>query len=184
MSEDDESRPQWDRDWLIEKYYEEDLSMRHMADEAGCTHNSVRDQMRRHNVHPEQTDHTHPEEADIDEQVWRDGFSNPPMDERLYDHDWLFEQYWEEGLSQVDIADELDCGKNSVRRQFADGDIPTRSGLESQKLAKDLVSLDKIRARYNIGQENENESDETTDSTDFAHLKTDSPDHDWSALSD
>lgn len=52
----EESRPHWDRDWLIEQYYGLDKSMTRMADEADTTIKSVRRKMRQYGVHPNHTD--------------------------------------------------------------------------------------------------------------------------------
>lgn len=50
------------------------------------------------------------------------------------DEDYLREQYWEEGKSLTEIADELGCATNTVRDWMVKHDIERRSISEAKKL--------------------------------------------------
>lgn len=107
-----------DPDWLYEKYVIENLDAYEIGDIIGCAHTTVLKRLREHDIRVQNASEYH-----------TDGDTHP-----LRDEDWLREQYWNEGLSAVDIADKLGCGSTTVISWM------DRHGIERRGLGEHIIN--------------------------------------------
>jgi len=94
-----------DTEWLNEQYWNRERSLRDIAAETGTSDQTVRRRLIEHGL------------GTRDQQ---------PDDERLDDPEWLKEQYWGRGRGLVDIAEETETTRRTVRRRLLKYGIGTR----------------------------------------------------------
>ena len=91
-------RPYQDREWLYEKYVEEELTGAEIAKAAGCARTTVYDWLDRHEIDRERGE----------------GYrvSTP---EKYRDKCWLQKKYHDEELSTSEIGKLCDCHKQTIK---------------------------------------------------------------------
>jgi transposase-like protein len=85
-----------DEQWIREQYIEKERSGRDIADECGCSSDTVYNWMMRHDIER------------------RKGVGRPCVDKRLTDEEWLRAQYTEKEKSGINIADKCGCDVSTV----------------------------------------------------------------------
>jgi len=110
-------KPYQNREWLYEKYVEEQLTGAEIADAAGCARTTVYDWLDRHEIDRERGE----------------GYrvSSP---EKYRDKEWLEEKYHEERLSTSEIGELCDCHKQTIKLWLEKHDIEKRSRSEAAKV--------------------------------------------------
>jgi transposase len=103
-----------DEDWLQQKYWEEEMSMAEIADEAGVHHDTIRKWMERFDIERR--------EIAVANSIQRAG-----KGKRYRDEEWLREKYVSEGLSTVEIADICDVHHTTILTWLNRFDIETRT---------------------------------------------------------
>ena len=101
-----------DAEWLQKKYHEEGLSCQDIADEVGCSDDTVLRSMNQHGI----------ERRDFSEAVKRG--QRKRFDE--LDKEWLREEYVKKEKSANEIADGEDFSVNTVLRWLDRHDLPVR----------------------------------------------------------
>lgn len=111
----DNPNPYQDRETLHRLYVQEGLTTREVADKLDCHEVTVWQWLKRHDI--ETLDWTAPENERYPE---------------LEDEKNLREMYWDEGMSQPQIADEVGCGERTVARWLERHGIETRPAPRDQ----------------------------------------------------
>jgi predicted DNA-binding protein YlxM (UPF0122 family) len=111
-------RPYQDRDWLYEKYVEEELTGPEIAEAAGCARTTVYDWLDRHNINRDRGE----------------GYrvSEP---EKYRDKEWLCEKYHGEKLSTTEIGELCNCHKQTIKLWLEKHDIQKRKHSEAARLS-------------------------------------------------
>jgi hypothetical protein len=113
-----------DREWLSRQYVDLHRSMKEIADEVGCPHESaVLRAIDRHGI---------PKRSTAESRRLRKKPS-PKMIAQLGDAAWLRRRYIDEDASQQEIAAQLGCSPPAVNRALKRHKIPTRTPQESRK---------------------------------------------------
>ncbi len=120
------SGPYTDREWLSEKYTDEGLTIEKIAELAGCAENTIHQWLNKHDIE-------------------RRGVGYRPVEEEPYrDKEWLETQYIEKEKSTRQIAGELNCSYETIRRWV------NRHGIEfthSQKVKESWEGADKRKEK-------------------------------------
>jgi len=111
-------KPYKDADKLRELYHGEGLSSREVAERMGCGKKTILRWLDNHGIEKA------PQKKTVD-------------DKRLYDYEWLEEQYVSQKRSSREIADELDCSKKAVLRHLDRADVSRRDTSEATSLGMD-----------------------------------------------
>lgn len=109
-----------DEDLLRELYWEDDLSHSEIAEELGCSRQLITHYFREYGI----------ESRDKSEAVKKGKENRFEWD----DEEKFRELYWDEGLSQQEVADELGISRETVKRRFKKYDIDTRSLKEAHRV--------------------------------------------------
>jgi len=112
-----------DEEWLREKYWDEELSIRQIASLAECSGSIIRQWMKRFDI---------PSRGYIEANCkrWESYASNT-----LHcDKEWLERKYWDEGLSMRTMAQIANCSRAAIGRWMDKYDIPRRLYNESLSL--------------------------------------------------
>jgi len=95
-----------DKNWLSDKYIEQEYTCQHIGKICDCSHTVVLDWLRKHGIETR--------------------VKNPVPDERLTDEKWLKEKYTDGGKSTISIANEIGCSKGAVSNWLRKHDIAIR----------------------------------------------------------
>lgn len=108
-----------DEQWLREQYVNREQTQAEIAEKCDCSTQPVSKWLNEHEVETRsRTSH----------------FNAEPADQRLANSEWLYEQYVEHQRTTLEIADECDCGKNTVCRWLGKHGISTRSQAADSRL--------------------------------------------------
>jgi DNA-directed RNA polymerase specialized sigma24 family protein len=131
---DGDLEPLQDAGWLREQYREKRRTVHEIGDELGVAHSTVLRYLEEHGI----------ETFGHSEMMTR-GDIDP-----LKSEEWLREQYWEEGRSVADIADELGISSTPVRTWMRKHGIDTRDNyqqVQGETLRK-LEDAEWLREQY------------------------------------
>lgn len=116
--------PWEDEAWLREKHIDEGMTLQEMADYAGTTFDTVRYYMRKHGV---------------------ERIGNARPDAKYRDADYLEREYWENGKSLNEIAEDCDTDGPTILRWMKRHDIPRRTPHQEKGTAwKDEETLRRL----------------------------------------
>jgi len=102
--------PWQDEDVLKELYYDQDMTQEEIADFLGCGSGTVNRWIHNYNLDVRDIGSTNEKIRDVD----------------------LEKLYWEDGLSQSEIADQCECSVALVSKKMKDGSIPVRGGYDGK----------------------------------------------------
>lgn len=144
------------RGWLYRKYWEEELSTVEIAKEVGCSYGTVMYRM---------------EKLDIPRRSLSEAgkIKTPVKYPQLQDRDWLYQKYWEEGLSTREIEEEVGCAHGIVRDHMKKLKIPRRAREDTCGIAI------KYSVLYDVRWLREQYVDKELDSCDIAVIVGCSP---------
>jgi len=108
-----ENKPYRDKEWLREKYYGENMTLREMADLADCGQTTIITWMDKHNIE-------------------RRDFGGYEKNAPYKDKDTLQELYHEKRMSVRQVADELDTNQGCIQYWLRNHEIERRGRLEKQ----------------------------------------------------
>jgi transposase-like protein len=111
-------KPYKDADRLRELYHGENLSSREVAERMDCDKKTILRWLENHGIVK------NPQGKTVD-------------DKRLYDYEWLENQYVTRQRSTRDIANELGCGKKAVIRHLERAGVDRRDTSEATSLGMD-----------------------------------------------
>lgn len=111
-----------DKDWLQQKYWDEELSTYEMAEIAECSAVTIYNWMKKIDIKRRFVSET---------RMGTDFFENQSNEEI---RDWLYKKYWEEELSIIEMADLAGCGQKTICRWMDKYDYERRSISETYKL--------------------------------------------------
>lgn len=114
-----------DAEWMERQYSVRQKSVGELSDETGCSNKTILKWLDKHGIH------TRPQKR-------------LASDPRVYDCEYLREQYVSENRHAGEIADKLDCGKTTVLRQMEECGIERRSKADASSMASERVE----RARF------------------------------------
>lgn len=111
-------KPYQDREWLYEKYVEEELTGNEIAEIADCSRTTVYDWLDRH---------------DIDRERGAGYRVSEP--EKYRDKEWLKEKYHGDKLSTAEIGEICDCHKQTIKLWLENHGIEKRDSSEAAKVS-------------------------------------------------
>lgn len=117
-----------DREWMREQHVEQRMSCLEIAEKCGCSEDTARKWLKRHNI----------------ELL---GNARKVPDQRLTDPDWLREQYVEQEMTHTDIAEECGCSFATVYRWLNEHDIEKVGNLRKVPDRR-LTDADWLHGRY------------------------------------
>ena len=115
-----------DKEWLEEKYLEERLSIRAIASVVGCGGRAVWNALKRLKI---------PTRKCFEAKKGRTKYKE------LKDGDWLYQKYWEEGLSTHGIAAIIGCSADMVSDALRRLGIPARTLFDARQNRRPYIEL-------------------------------------------
>lgn len=104
--------PYRDEDWLREHYCDQEKTMDEMAEMCGVSKHTIRRWLDRYDIESRDMTEVHsPDNASDTYQDW----------------DWLYDQYWNKGKIQTEIADQCDVSQATIKYWMKKHGIETRS---------------------------------------------------------
>lgn len=104
-----------DEDWLRTEYVEKERSLTDIADELGCGSSTVSRWLKKNNIKTREPAET----------------LTSGNTKKLHDRSWLEKEYTKKEKSSYDIANELDCSKETVLYWLKKHNIERRQGHEA-----------------------------------------------------
>lgn len=123
-----------DANWLHKKYHKEKLGCPEIAKIIGCNAETVRRYISKHHIPLR----TAGETIKFKPSKYYQRVRNRKLfkDYRLNDREWLYQKYWIEKQSPVEIADEIGCSRYIVRIALKKAEIPIRTVSEEAKIRR------------------------------------------------
>jgi len=113
-----------DKDWLYQKYLGEKLTANQIANICGCHRSSISRAVKKFNIVNKKTC------SEVQKIRWSHS-------DALYkDRDWLYQKYWGEELSTIEIGKICGTSKTAIRRWIHKFNIELRAPSEANKLAQ------------------------------------------------